>query len=91
MQNSMCMINFDGKESVHVKQVYFSNYTCYFTIRMQAMNPKRRNASCKSHGNCWATKNSEFGHSLDVKREIYFHDGSSQRHQIYLTFSAMVR
>ena len=39
------------------------------------MTPKRSNLSCKSHVNCWATKNFEFGHSLDVQREIYFHDG----------------
>ena len=52
MHNSMCMSNLDGKESVHVKQVYFSICTCSFTNCMQAMTPKRSNVSCKSHGNC---------------------------------------
>ena len=39
------------------------------------MTPKRSNVSCKYHGNYWANKTSKLGHSLDVQREIYFHDG----------------
>ena len=42
---------------------------------MQAMTPMRSDSSCKSHGKHWATKISEFGHSLVVQREIFFHDG----------------
>ena len=75
MHKSMCMRDNVGKRSDHVKKVSFSDCTCSFTIFMQAMIPKRINVSCKSHGNFWATENSEFGHSLDVQREIYFHDG----------------
>ena len=43
MHNSMCMRNIVGKISHHVKQVSFSDCTCYFTIFMQAMTPKRSN------------------------------------------------
>ena len=52
------------------------------------MNPKRINASFKSHGNYWATKISESGHSLDDKREIFHHDGCFPKApNIFLTFS----
>ena len=39
------------------------------------MAPRRSNVSCKSHGNHWATKFSELGHSLDVQRDIFYHYG----------------
>ena len=42
---------------------------------MQAMNPRRSDVSCKSHGKQWATKISKFGHSLVMQRKIFFHDG----------------
>ena len=88
MSNSMCMRGIVGKGSVHVKQVLFSDCTCYFTICMQVMTPKRSNVSCKSHGNYWAIKISEFGHSLDEQREIFHHDGCFPKEpNIYLTFN----
>ena len=75
MHKSMCMRDLVGKGYDPVKKVLFSDCTCYFTIFMQAMTPKRSNVPCKSHGNYWAIEISEFGHSLDEQREIYFHDG----------------
>ena len=68
MHNSMCMRAIVGEESDHVKQVSFSDFTYSFTMFMQAMNPRRIHVSCKSHGKHWATKISEFGHSLEVQR-----------------------
>ena len=75
MHNFRGMKGVDGEESDHVNQVLFSNCTYYFTMFMQAMAPRRSDVSCKSHGKCWATKISELGYSLDVQREIFFHDG----------------
>ena len=75
MHNSMCMRDIVGEESDHVKQVSFSDLTYSFTMFMHAMNPRGSDVSCKSHGKHWATKISEFGHSLEVQREIFFHDG----------------
>ena len=75
MHNSMCMRDIVGEESDHVKKVSFYDFTYYFTMFMYAMAPRRSNVSCKSHGKHWATKSFESGHSLDVQREIFFHDG----------------
>ena len=75
MHNSMCMRDIVGEEYDHVKQVSFSDFSHPFTMFMQAMTPRRSDVSCKSHGKHWATKISKLGHSLDVQREISFHDG----------------
>ena len=75
MHNSMCMRGIFGEEFDHVKQVSFSHFSYPFTMFMQAMTPRRSDVSCKSHGKHWATKISKFGHSLDVQRDIFFHDG----------------
>ena len=90
MHNSMCMRDIVGKGPVHVKQVLFSYYRCSFTIFMQAMTPKRRNVSCKSHGNYWAIKILEFFHSMS-KGRFFIMMGASPRHQTYLSPSAIVR
>ena len=38
------------------------------------MTPRRSVISCKLHGQPWATQISEYGHSLDEKREILYYD-----------------
>ena len=91
MHNSMCMRDIVGEGSDHVKKVSISDFSYSFTMFMQAMTPRRSDVSCKSHGKHWATKISEFGHSLVVQREIFFHDGCFPRHQTYLTLSTMAR
>lgn len=75
MHNSMCRRNIVGEKSDHVMLVSFSDLTYYFTMFMQVVTPRRSDISFKSHGKHWATKNSEFLHSLVVQREISFHDG----------------
>ena len=75
MHHSICMRSIVGEEYDHVKHVLFSYFTYYCTMFMQAMTPRRSDVSCKSHGKYWATKISEFGHPLDVQREICYHDG----------------
>ena len=75
MHNSMCMRNIVGEGYDRVKQDSFSDFPYYFTMFMQAMTPRRSDVSCKSRGKHWATKIYEFGHSLVVYREIFFHDG----------------
>ena len=75
MHNSICRRDIVGEKSDHVMQVSFSDLTYSFTIFMQAMTPRKSDVSCKSHGKHWATKISEFGHSLVVQREIPFHHG----------------
>ena len=42
---------------------------------MQAITPRRIIVPYKLHGQLWATKMSEHGHSLGEQREILFHDG----------------
>ena len=39
------------------------------------MTPKGSDITCRSHGIGKANKKSESGHSLEVQREIIFHDG----------------
>ena len=75
MHNSMCMRNYDGKESDHAKQVSFFDLSHSFTMFLQAMTPKGSDISCGSHGFWWANIYFELGHSLFVQREIHFHDG----------------
>ena len=88
MHHSICMRSIVGEESDHVKKVLFFDCTYSFTMFMQAMNLRRSNVSCKSHGKHWAARISEFGHSLDVQREIFYHDGCfTKEPKIYHTFS----
>ena len=75
VHNSMYRRNIDGEKFDHVMQASFSDLTHSFTMFLQAMTPERSAVSCKSHGKHWATKISEFGHSLVVQREILFHNG----------------
>lgn len=58
MHNSMCMRDYDGKESDHAKQVSFSDLSHSFSMFLQAMNPRGSEISCRSHGFWWANKNS---------------------------------
>ena len=58
------------------------------TICMQAMAPTRSDITCRSHGIDEANKNSKFGHSLEVQREIIYHDGCFPKAtNLGLTFS----
>ena len=91
MHNSMCIRGIVGKVSIHVKQVHFSFSTCSFTICMQAMTPKRSNVSFKSHGNFGPQKILNLATPLMCKGRFTSMMGSSQKHQIYLTLSAIVR
>ena len=75
MHNSMCVKDYDGKGFDHDKQVVFSDLLYSFAMFLEVMNPKGSKISCGSHGFLGAKENSEFGHSLDVQREIPFHDG----------------
>ena len=75
MPNSMSMGGLYGKKFDLVEQVYFSNLAHSLTICMQAMAPTRSNITCKSHGKYGANRNFKAGHSLEVQREIIYHDG----------------
>ena len=75
MPNSMCVGGLYGKKSDLMEEVYFSDLAHSLTICMQAMAPTRSNITCRSHGKDGANKNSKAGHSLEVQREIVYHDG----------------
>ena len=75
MPNSMCMGDLNGKESDLMEHVYFFDLTHSLTICMQAMAPTRSDITFRSYGIDEANKNSKAGHSLEVKREIIYHDG----------------
>ena len=88
MPNSMCVGELNGKESDLMEHVYFSDLTHYLTICMQAMAPKRSDITFISHGIDEANNNSKSGHSLEVKREILFHDACFPKaRNLCITFS----
>ena len=63
--HSICMRRIVGKEHALVKHVLYYDCMHYFTMFMEAMAPRKSIISCKIHGQYWALKISEFGHSLD--------------------------
>ena len=75
MPNSMCVGDLNGKEYDLMEHVYFSDLTYSLTICMQAMAPTRSDITCRSHGIGEANKDSKSSHSLEVQREILYHDG----------------
>ena len=75
MHNSIDMRRIVGEEHALVTHFLYYDFMHYFTMFMQAMTPRRSIISCKLHGQYWATKIFEFGHSLGGKREILQHDG----------------
>ena len=74
MHHSICLRRNFGEEYAHVNNVSFDYCLHYFTMYMKAMTPRRSILPYKLHGQLWATKISEHGHSLGGKREILFHD-----------------
>ena len=65
MDHSICMsINF-GKEHAYVHDVSFGEYFHSFTMYMQAIAPRRSILPYKIHGQLWAIKFFEHGHSLE--------------------------
>ena len=75
MHHSICMRRIGCEEHTHVNHVLFSDCMYSFTVYMQAMTPRRSIVPYKLHGQLWATKISESGHSVGGQREILFHDG----------------
>ena len=75
MHNSMCLKDYDGRGFDHDKKVVFSDLLHSFAIFLQDNTPKGGERSCGSHSLLRANGNYELGHSLDVQREISFHDG----------------
>ena len=88
MPNSMCVGDLHGKESDLMEHVYFSDLTHSLTICMQAMAPTRSDITFRSHGIDEANKDSKSGHSLEVQREILYHDGCFPKEpNLGITFS----
>ena len=75
MHHSIDMRRIVAGEHVLSSCVLYSDFMHSYTMLLQAMTPRRSDILCKSHGNCWATTNYEFFHSLDVQREISFQIG----------------
>ena len=72
---SMCVKDYDGKGFDHDKKVVFSDLLHSFSMFLQDKTPKGSERSHEYHSLLGPNENSEHGHSLDVQREIPFHDG----------------
>ena len=75
MHHSICMSRILGKEHAYVHNFSFDDYFHSFTMNMQAIALRRIIIPYKIHGQIWAIKISEHGHSLGRQREILYHCG----------------
>ena len=75
MHHSIGMRRNIGERYACVPNVLFDEHIYYFTMFMQDIVPRRITIPYKFHGQLWATKIYEHGHSLRVQWEILYHCG----------------